>query len=99
MRTIYKYQLKLKVTQKIEMPIDHRILHIEEDTKEKDTFNLWAAVNTDSLNENFPFHIYGTGWDLVDHRLADIDNDYLATVVCESDGSEYVWHFFKGRLV
>ena len=83
MKTIYKYQLKDRVSE-IEIPIDFNILAIQ---NQDNCIFLWAVVDTDYPKEKRTFYLLGTGQELPDNFD---DLEYLDTV----QQNEYVWHVY-----
>ena len=88
MRTIYKYQLDLVVTQVVMLPKGAEILTVQKQFRSlgTETMCMWALVDPDAKAEPRTIFIQGTGFEI----HADFKR-YIATV---QDGP-YVWHVFE----
>lgn len=89
MKTIWKYQLPIDDDTSVSMPKDATILHLDEGD-DYSHLNIWAWVDTYSLDEVRDFTIVGTGHP-ADH-ITD-HHEYVATVVCRN--LPLVWHVFE----
>jgi len=59
MKTIFKYELEIKDKQTLELPLDHRILSVQ---NQNGKLCLWAAVESeDTFKTNRTFRVFGTG--------------------------------------
>ena len=84
MITIYKYELRIEHTFKIEIPRGcFRPIHIGE---QNGKIYMWAEVNTNSDKVERTFHCFGTGESII------ITSEYLGSVVRAS--GVFVWHFY-----
>lgn len=82
----WKYELKHKGIQKIEMPIDAEILTVQ---MQMDCLVLWALVNSENKTEERTFEIFGTGI----HISKDIPRKYIGTF--QTQGGYLVFHVFE----
>jgi hypothetical protein len=57
---VYKYKLET-VSTSLEIPRDHKILHVDEQNSE---IFLWAEVVPDSEMTTVTIQVFGTGWDM-----------------------------------
>lgn len=86
MRRIYKYPLVLKESQTIQMPVDSKIISVQ---NQHGDITIWAIVDPKSPMRERKFFIHGTGDGLPNNWANYLM--YLATVQI----SYYVWHVFE----
>lgn len=84
MKYIWKYQLKLQPEQRIEMPVEAKILTVQ---VQYDIPCLWALVDPDLHKVLRDICIVGTG------RQFDGLGEYIGTFQ-RADGS-LIWHVFE----
>lgn len=82
MRTVYKYQLNLGITE-IELPENAEILTVGKDPA--NLYSLWALVNTEAPLEKKKFITLGTGTEVPDNAW------YLKSF----REHIFVWHVFE----
>lgn len=85
MTTIHKYILEMTDEQVIALPMEARILSIQE---QKNHLCLWAMVDPELGKTSHIIEIFGTG-----QAMGGADRSYLGTVKM-NDGS-FVWHVFE----
>ncbi len=83
MRTVYKYVLKDRTTQKVAMPGLEKIVHVG---MQNDTICLWAEVQTHFPEKEHTIFVVGTGHDLPQDGVLL----HQGTVM---DGP-FVWHIY-----
>ena len=83
MKTILKYELKIKEEQWLEMPIGAKILTAQ---IQDDVIVLWVLVEPEFNKEDRKFLIYGTG-----DMITEIGLEFIATV----QAGDLVWHIFE----
>lgn len=98
MMTIWKYEIPLKDSFKLELPKDAVILHGE-------AFFIWALVDTEAEKEIRRFRIYGTGQEIERPKLESRVKIYQGGVPVQNLGSlryvvtifdhAFVWHLFE----
>ncbi len=86
MKTIWKYPIEIHEYFCIEMPIDAKILTIQ---NQKGIICMWALVNPDKRLERRCFRIYPTG------QPVEFYGDYIGTFQI-SDG-DIVLHLFEAE--
>lgn len=84
--TIYKYQIKITDTQKVEMPIDAEILTAQ---MQGDALCLWAKVEEGNTIEERTINVFGTGRQMSD----GVDRRYIGTT--QTHGGALIWHIFE----
>lgn len=85
MKVIYKYPIEITATQTVVMSMNHKLLHVGEQSGE---LVLWALVDKDDVKTAITISIYGTGNPA---STADYE-EYIGTVQM-SNG--LVWHVYK----
>ncbi len=83
MKTIWKYQLEVTVSQDILMPEGAVLLAVYE---QHGTLCLWALVESNAAQETHQIRIVGTG------HAYEGGGDYLGTALTQ--GGSLVWHVF-----
>lgn len=87
MRAVWKFQLDVLDQQKVEMPKDASIIHLEAQGQKP---CLWALVDPEQEKEERLFHMFGTGHVLDD----DIEGlDYIGTF--QILNGSFVGHIFE----
>lgn len=88
MEVIWKFDLELTDSQKVEMPKGAKILCVDEQDK---LFCLWAIVDPDPTvpKEERAFRLYGTG-----NPEHSIGGEYIGTI---NSTTGFVWHIFEGN--
>lgn len=85
--TIYKYELKLKDNQTIELPGRAKILTVQ--VQYHTNIVLWALVNPELPTEKRSIRIIGTG-----HKINNNESlKYISTI--QMEGGSLVWHIFE----
>ena len=84
MNTIYKYELDVTQSQKLELPSNCNILDLQ---VQNGVPCLWVQLNDACETKVFDIQMYGTGWQLEESIHS---YDYLGTV--QIDG--FVWHYY-----
>ena len=85
MKSTWKYILKVKTTQEIEIPLDAKVLHAGEQHGE---ICIWCEVNPDHFTETRTFQVYGTG-----HSMPPANRKFINTVLMS--GGYYVYHVYE----
>jgi len=91
MKTIHKYEVFIYEEKfKLRLPKGAMILSFQ---TQRFVPILWAMIDTDAVNEDRKFRLYGTG-----HPIADIPKDanlhYIGTTQ-QSQAPALVWHLFE----
>lgn len=87
MKTIWKYKLNTVDAQKINLPINARILTVQ---MQHGTPSLWVIVDPDeNIMKEHTFRTYGTG-----HHRECISGFYVGTY--QDLGGQLVFHVFEG---
>lgn len=91
MITIYKYPLDIKDEQQIEVPYEHKVLHVGFDGNQK--LCVWIQVNTNSYLVHLTFYVIGTG----NPMPIDTIVDYIGSVHdnITNPNITFIWHIFK----
>ena len=82
MKVIYKYQLQTTDEQVINMPVDHKVLHVGGQDK---VLTMWVEVEADGPTEDFLIEIMGTG-----NEYEEENRKHIGSAVCPP----FVWHVF-----
>lgn len=82
---IWKYELKIKAVQDIELPLGAEPLSVQ---VQNGKVCIWTTAMPASITKPVRFYIVGTG-----DTVPDSAAKYLGTVQV----SPYVWHFFYAR--
>lgn len=85
MKTIYKYALKVKGLQEIELPEGYEILDVQ---MQNGIPCIWALVDTENVPVKMEVHIFATG-----DRVLLPDLNYIGTV--QMLGGQAVFHVFR----
>lgn len=89
---IYKYELTGTAQQKVKLP-KHSVVLRTADIQAGRIY-LYARVNPlVKETEELEVGVMGTGWDIPDLPVYDIDN-HLCTVADHSRATTFVWHLF-----
>lgn len=90
MKTIHKYQVPVEDRFSLRLPKDAVILSFQ---CQNEVLCIWAIVETEHINEDRKFRLYGTG-----HPIADIPKDadlhYIGTTQ-QTQMPPLVWHLFE----
>jgi hypothetical protein len=89
MLTIWKFKLDVTREQFIDIPMNHKFLHVS--VVGEDVF-AWAEVRSDSPKTKAKIIMYGTGFDI--HGPHE-RRSYIGTAVDVACG--YVWHFYSEK--
>jgi len=87
-KTIWKFELDIKVKQEIELPLNYEILTLQ---TQNGMPYIWVLVDPHKPRETEIFEIYGTGCPI--HYDMGIDREYVGT--WQEKGGLLVWHLFK----
>jgi len=85
-KKIYKYELALKDSQQIEMPVGAKILYT---AVQNDQICLWALVQPENPTQEREVRIFGSGHDVPD---AITERHYYGTILMQN--GQFVWHIF-----
>lgn len=87
MKTIWKYQIVTEMRHKILMPLDAKILTVQNQYEQP---CIWAIVDSHNAKEERIFSIYGTG-----HEHDEINGKYIGTF--QLNGGASVFHLFEEK--
>ena len=83
MKTIYKFPLSITDEQTVSMPRGSQVLSVQ---MQNEQLNVWALVNTENLQEQRKFRIFGTG------NPVDVDGNWKFVGTVQE--RMFVWHIF-----
>lgn len=85
MKTIYKYPLEITYVQTVDLPIDHQILHVD---NQGGVMTMWALVHVGPDVVTYPkkLMIAGTGNPFPDGRFRHVGSVLI---------DPFVWHVFE----
>ena len=85
-KIIYKYKLKVRDVQTIELPKDYQILCVGIQDEQP---HMWVLIDDNKPLEEVEFHTLGTGYSIPD----DVEREYVSTY--QMHGGSLVFHLFK----
>lgn len=90
MKSIWKYELEVTNKQVIKMPVNAKILSVQE---QHGKACLWALVGSEGTEatEERVFEVFGTGHEI--HTDMGIEREYIGTFQLE--GGSFVGHLFE----